>query len=165
MASLGVFFALTKNEVRELESRNEGNRLDYVKDVIEELFFETRREDLCETDKAWDAIHRCLTDGQLDGASADPLAIVVLGGRSMYAGDDYLMTLKGSAEVREAAPLLCRVTKSSLRAAYDHMDTSDYDGQVGDDDFDCTWTNFVELQGFWKRAAEKGLSVLFTADQ
>lgn len=161
----GVHFALTEEEVRELESRNEGNRLDYVKQGIEELFFETRQDDLVETDKAWDAIHRCLTEGNLDGASPAPLAIVVLGGRSMYSGDDYLMTLKRAAEVRAAAPLLGRVTKSSLRAAYDQLDEHDYDGPLGDDDFECTWANFVELRAFWQRAAEKGLSVLFTAAQ
>src|SRR5688572_14930894 len=61
---LGVHFALTDDEVRELESRgNDGARLEYVNEEIEKQFFESRRDDLVQTDKAWVAIHRCLADG------------------------------------------------------------------------------------------------------
>ena len=93
MSCRGVHFALTDVEVRALESR-EGDRagLEYVQEEIEEKFFKNRRDDLVETDKAWDAIHRCLTDGTLSNASASPLELVVLGGRSLCSGDDYIMT-------------------------------------------------------------------------
>jgi len=166
MAARGVHFALTDAEVWKLESRDgDTARLEYVQEEIEEQFFDSREDDLVETDKAWDAIHRCLTDGTLVSANASPLGIVVLGGRSLYSGDDYIMTLKRADEVRDVIPHLARVTKASLRASYDDIDADEYAGEIGDDDFEYTWENFVQLRDFWGRAAANGLSILFTVDQ
>jgi hypothetical protein len=166
MGARGVHFALTDAEVRELASRDDDEaRLEYVQEEIEEQFFENRQDDLAETDKAWDAIHRCLTDGTLGGTSKSSLEIVVLGGESVYSGDDYIMTLKRGDEVRSVVSHLARITEASLRASYDKIDPDDYDGELGDDDFGYTWENFVALREFWARAAEKGRSILFTVDQ
>ena len=166
MAARGVHFALTDKEVRELESRDyDEARLEYVQEEIEEQFFENRQDDFAETDKAWDAIHRCLTDGTLGGASTSPLEIVVLGGEQFYSGDDYIMTLKRADDVRAVVPHLARITEASLRASYDKLDPGEYDGEIGDDDFGYTWENFVTLRRFWERAADKGRSILFTVDQ
>src|SRR5689334_9658536 len=107
MAARGVHFSLSPDEVRKLESlKSDKDRLEYVQEEIEEEFFDSREDDLVETDKAWDAIHRCLTDGTLSVVAGRPLDLVVLGGRALYAGDDYIMTLKTPAEVKAAAPLL-----------------------------------------------------------
>lgn len=166
MAALGVHFSLTDAEVRELESRkSDDDRLEYVQEEIEQHFFENREQDLAQTHKAWDAIHRCLTDGTLAGGTGQPLEIVILGGRALYSGDSYIMTLKNAAEVRAAAPLLDAMDRASFRAAYDRIDTRDYGGHLGDDDFEYTWEYFVGLREFWHRAAAHGRNILFTADQ
>jgi len=163
---LGVHFALTDDEVAELESRgNDEARREYVEEEIEKQFLETRRDDSVQTDKAWDAIHRCLTDGMLAGSASSPMEIVVLGGRSLYSGDDYIMTLKPANEVRAVVQHLARVTKASLRASYDRIDPASYSAEIGDDDFEYTWENFVDLRTFWERAAVEGRSILFTADR
>jgi hypothetical protein len=166
MSARGVHFSLTKGEVEALEALDDDDaRLEYVQEEIEEEFFERRTEDLAETDKAWDAIHRCLTDGTLASATGSPLELVILGGRSLYEGDDYIMTLKGPDQVRAVSPDLAAVTKASLRASYDRLDPEDYAGELGDDDFEYTWENFVSLREIWQRAAETGRSILFTVDQ
>jgi hypothetical protein len=166
MAARGVHFALTDAEVRHLKSRDDDEaRLEYVQEEIEEQFFESRQDDLAETDKAWDAIHRCLTDGTLEGASTSPLEIVVLGGEQLYSGDDYIMRLKRVDEVRAVVPHLARITEESLRSSYNKIDADEYEGEIGDNDFRYTWENFVALRAFWERAAEKGRSILFTVDQ
>jgi hypothetical protein len=129
MAARGVHFSLSDAEVQELKSRkSDDDRLEYVQENIEKNFFENRAQDLAETDKAWDAIHRCLTDGTLRRATGQPLEIVILGGRPFYSGSDYMMTLKNPDEVRAAAPLLAAISKSSFRAAYDRIDGRDYGG-------------------------------------
>ena len=166
MGARGVHFSLSDLEVTRLESyESDEDRLAYVQEEIEETYFETRRQDLVETDKAWDAVHRCLTDGTLAGATRHPLALVILGGRLLYTGDDYIMTLKSPEEVRAVAPLLSAITEATFRAAYDGIDVGEYGGELGDDDFAYTWQNFVALREFWGRAAEAGRSVLFTVDQ
>jgi hypothetical protein len=166
MGARGVHFSLGDLEVERLESyESDDERLAYLEEEIEETYFETRKQELVETDKAWDAIHRCLTDGTLAGATGHPLALVVLGGRLLYAGADYIMALKSPEEVRAMAPLLSAITQATFRAAYDGIDVGDYAGELGDEDFAYTWQNFVELREFWARAAEAGRSVLFTVDQ
>ena len=166
MSALGVHFSLTDKEVRKLESRkSDDDRLEYVKEEMEESFFDSREDDMVESESAWDAIHRCLTDGTLRGATGLPLEIVVLGGQSLYAGNDYIMTLKRADQVRAAAPLLAAFTRETMRAAYNRLNPKNYDGDIGDDDFEYTWDHFQQLRAFWQRAAQKGRHVLFTADQ
>lgn len=85
MARRGVHFAITVDDLTALRSA-EGDGA--VMTVIEAI--ETRWEKeaglICETDKAWEAIHRCLTDGRLtfDGGT-DPLRLCILGGEQLYA--------------------------------------------------------------------------------
>jgi hypothetical protein len=163
---LGVHFSLTDAEVGELQSRtSDGDRLEYVQEVLEEDLSASRDQDAVPTDKAWDAIHRSLTDGTLRGGTGQVLEVVILGGRSLYSGDDYIMVLKDPDAVRVAVPLLAAITKPSFRAAYDRIDARDYGGELGDDDFEYTWEHFLGLRDFWERAANMGRSVLFTADQ
>lgn len=166
MAARGVHFALTAEEIDQLLAlTTDSERLVHVRDQIEESFFDERPDDLVETDKTWDAIHRCLTDGTLRVDSAQPLGVVILGGKSLYSGDDYIMTLKDPGQVRAAAPLLAAVTERRFRATYEQIDQASYGGQLSDDDFEGTWDGFVELREFWERAAELGRNVLFTVDQ
>jgi hypothetical protein len=63
MACRGVFFALTSAQKEHLLALDsDGKRLEYIQEGIEVPWDETH---LMQTDKAWDAIHRCLTDGTL----------------------------------------------------------------------------------------------------
>jgi hypothetical protein len=111
-------------------------------------------------------MHRALTDGKLtwDGGKY-PLNHVVLGGRLLYTEADYIMSLKAPADVRKIAKALDSVTKQSLRLGYDKIDAENYGSDLTDDDFEYTWEWFQGVREFYKRAAQEGRSVLFTADQ
>jgi hypothetical protein len=58
-----------------------------------------------EIDKAWDAIHRALTDGTLE-PGAFPLGRAILGGRQLHRGDDYIVALVTKLEVPAVAGAL-----------------------------------------------------------
>jgi hypothetical protein len=82
MSCLGVHFALTENEAGHLRSLdNDQARLNHLQEVIEQTYFDEYPELKAESDKAWDAMHRTLADGQLtwDGGEY-PLNHVVLAG-------------------------------------------------------------------------------------
>jgi hypothetical protein len=67
----------------------------YVLDELEEHDLGSDRKHAAETDKAWDAIHRALTDGTL--SHHDPkyhYGHVILGGESLYSEDDYAALLE-----------------------------------------------------------------------
>ncbi|MEU4292746.1 DUF1877 family protein [Kribbella sp. NPDC026596] len=115
------------------------------------------------TDKAWDAIHRSLTDGRLafDNGSS-PLNLAVLGGRLLTSGEDELVVLVDKDQVPTVAAALMAVTQQSLRAGYERINAADYDA-FGDEDFDYTWDNFTDLSEFWRQAAASKRHVIFTA--
>jgi uncharacterized protein DUF1877 len=164
MACLGVHFVLTDADVialRDLE--NDEARLAYVQDVIEER--ELSGPGAAESDKAWDAMHRALADGKLSLDGGDyPFSHVVLGGELLYDGADFLMSLKTPGEVVDIANALRGLSEQDFRARYDGID-SDYDGELGEDDFAYTWDWFQGVRDLYLRAAEQRRYVLFTADQ
>jgi hypothetical protein len=81
MARRGVHFALTEEQLsRLLGVASDEELISFVEDV-EEIW---DKESLAESDKAWDAIHRCLTDGSLLYESGEyPLNHVICGGRQL----------------------------------------------------------------------------------
>lgn len=164
MACRGVHFALTQEQERSLLAvRDDAELLDVIQENIERAWDEVH---LAESDKSWDAIHRCLSDGTLDPqAGVYPLNRVVLGGRALYHGDDYIACLIEAREVKDAAEALAAISQGELRTRYDRIDPDDYDGELGNDDFEGTWEWFQSIVQLFVKAAAEGRSVLFTADQ
>ena len=80
MSCLGVLFSLDKKTVDRLKSfSDDEERLDFLQGDIEEIYFDQNPEWVCELDKAWDAIHRTLTDGKLEWTNGTyPLNTAVL---------------------------------------------------------------------------------------
>lgn len=161
MACRGVHFALTLDEMVRLESAHDDDEL---MAVIEEIEDRWDRDWLQETDKAWDAIHRCLTDGTLRYGSS-PLQKCILGEVSLYEGDDYLVNLLEPAEVEEVAAAIRGIDEPSMRRSYFALDPDDYDQPLSEEDFGYTWDNFQDLRRFFEKAAGHDRAVLFTVDQ
>ncbi len=164
MACLGVHFALTDGDLATLlDLEGDEARLTFVRDVLEER--DLGGPDSAQSDKAWDALHRLLADGELtlDGGEY-PLSHVVLGGESLYDGEDFLMTLKTAAEVRDIARALKDLSEAEFRRRYAQL-APDYDGEAGEEDLRYTWEWFQGVRELYFRAAEAGKSVIFTADQ
>jgi uncharacterized protein DUF1877 len=88
---------------------------DRLIETIKELDM-TDAPDECGVDKAWDGIHRCLTDGRLEWANGSfPLNAVILGGLSLHRGDRYLVSYNDPARVRAVAAALGEVDWMPLR--------------------------------------------------
>jgi len=137
MSCLGVHFALTDEEVDKLESLpSDAERLEYIQEDIEERYFAEHKEFLAQSDKAWDAIHRALGDGDLSYTSGpEPLRFTILGGTPLYYGSDYIISLKLPLAVGAVAEALQLLTKEDFRKRYDAMDASKYDFPKSDEDF------------------------------
>ncbi len=162
MACRGVHFALTpQEEAALLESRSDEDTLHVVREQIEEEWDEAR---LCESDKAWDAIHRCLVGGPLadDGSI---LSTCVLGGRQLHQGDAFFLSYVSASEVLQVADALESIDKPAMYARYAEISRHGYDGPHGEEDFEYTWSYFESLREFYREAARHGRSVLFSVDQ
>ncbi|WP_162907202.1 YfbM family protein [Allorhizocola rhizosphaerae] len=163
MGSLGVHYAIESDVVADLLAADDDEE---VAAVIERIEEEMIGVDHCDTDKAWDAIHRSLTDGYLAYDNGGyPLNAAILGGRQVYEGDDYIVSLLSPEQVDDVAAALADVSRERLRAGYDAIDAGDYGPEFGDDDFEYTWHNFRDLVDFFQRSAKTGAHVIFTVDQ
>ncbi|GIJ48998.1 hypothetical protein Val02_58840 [Virgisporangium aliadipatigenens] len=158
-----MFFALTAEQEAALSATRED---DEVRDFVEEIESGWDRDWLCETDKAWDAMHRCLSNGTLDiGFRDGPLPLTVLGGGHHYEGEEYVVAHVLAADVVAVAAALDTVDEAWMRERYDRIDPEDYQGELGDEDFEYIWYWFGEVREFYKRAAGAGRAVIFTVDQ
>jgi len=167
MSSRGVYFSLSETEVDKLKSfTDDTERLDYLQNEIEEEYFDAHEDRLAETDKAWDAMHRALSDGDLSFTTGPyPLRLAVLGGESLYTEKDYIMSLKTPEEVQDIARALAPITQNQFRKRYDAMDAKKYESPKSDEDFEFTWQTLSEIVAFYQNAAEENRWVLFSVDQ
>jgi hypothetical protein len=167
LGCLGLHFGLTDREVTELLSlKGDAERLEYVQEDLEENFWADHPEFVAETDKAWDAIHRSLTDGRCAYDNGTyPLNHVVLGGEVLYGRDDYIMVLKTACQVADVAAEIHAISEDQFRKRFLAIDEDDYGFPVNEGDLAYTWQWFCELRDFWMRCAENGRYVLFTASQ
>lgn len=166
MSCLGVHFALTDDEVTALKQiRDEQARLTHIQEVIEEDYFENQEDFLAQSDKAWDAMHRALADGELTWDGGDyPFNHVVLAGELLYSDSDYIMSLKHPSQVKDIARELSGMTEADFRQRYFEIKAS-YEGELNEEDFSYTWEWFQAVRDLYARAAAEGRWVLFTADQ
>lgn len=136
---LGVHFAISAEQERSLLSADDASDFDAVAELLEEL--EESWDDArlkVDTDKAWDAIHRCLTDGTLDPDGGEyPLSHAVLGGRHLH--DDYYVVYVSPDQVRDVANAIRGVEREWLRRRFDAINDPDYSGAHDDQDFEYTW--------------------------
>ena len=163
MSARGVHFAITPSQEKALLAAISDSKRIKLVEEIEEIWEEPF---VCETDKAWDAIHRCLTDGTLLYVSGEyPLNHVVCGGRQLYRRRDFTISYVSPLQVREVVEALPKITKAWMHQRYNKLDPKEYNEvEMGDEDFDYTWQCFLELRRFYKKAASAKRAVIFTAD-
>jgi hypothetical protein len=163
MGALGVHFALADDDARRLLAAPDAEAVLAVVQEIEEQWDEAW---LVQDDKAWDAMHRSLSNGTLYSDEGEyPLNRTVLGGKHLYDGADYVVSYVPPNEVKDVAAALAPITEADFRKRYDAIDPDDYDGSHGQEDFDFTWGAFVDVRALFKKAADAGRSVVFTVDQ
>ena len=121
MACLGVHFSVDESTIRALKAiADDQERLVFLQEEIEADYFAHHPRWLAQTYKAWDYIHRVLTDGQLDwNNGAYPLNHVVMGGERLYSGSGYILTLKTPNQV---AAKLHELTDADFRERFMKLD-------------------------------------------
>jgi hypothetical protein len=163
MSARGVHFAVTPAQARALVAARTDRQLMRLVDQIEatwEIPF------LVETDKAWDAIHRCLTDGTLLYVSGEyPLNHCICGGRQLYRGRGNTVSFVTARQVKDVAQALNKVTRAWMRRQYSRIDPEEYsEVEMGEEDFRYAWENFLDVRRFYRKAADAGRAVIFTVD-
>lgn len=160
-----MHFAVTEQDVNELRAmESEVDRIDHVTDVIEEHGVDG--DWAAQSDKAWDAIHRCFDNGDLtcDGGEY-PLNHVIFGGEQLVTSGDYYISLKTPEQVRDIAAKIGEITRAELSRRYRLLDPAKYGYEITDEDEGYVWHWFEGVAAFYQRAAKAGRWVIFTVDQ
>jgi hypothetical protein len=116
MSCRGVYFALTEDDVKKLIAADGDEAV--VEVIQEDIEKRWDKDWLQETDKAWDAMHRCLTDGTLKCKGKSILEKCVLGGKQLHKGCDYIVSFLTPNEVKEVSEALKPISQGWLRTKY-----------------------------------------------
>ncbi|GIH21344.1 DUF1877 family protein [Rugosimonospora africana] len=120
MACRGYFLALNESCVARLLAED-GNDERLI-EVIKQLDM-ADAPDECDVDKAWDGIHRCLTEGGLGGEDRTyRLNAVVLGGLPLHQSDGYVVSHNTPAEVHDVAAALSELDAEPFISRYWALD-------------------------------------------
>jgi hypothetical protein len=156
-----LYLALSDEQTTRLTS---AKRDADVLEILRTFEEEWDEANLQETDKSWDAMHRCLSDGTLKvRRGAYPLNRRVLGGRQLHRGRAYIVSFVPATEVADVAAALKHVTKPWLRERFFALTT--YQGPQDEDDFEYAWAYFEEVHEFYTKAAGEQRAVVFSVDQ
>ncbi|MFE2866373.1 DUF1877 family protein [Embleya sp. NPDC059259] len=162
MGGRGVLFAVTEVDGSRLLAAVDDAE---VMAVVEEVEERWEPAWLVEVDKAWDALHRCLTDGTLtyDGGEY-PLSHAILGGYLLHEGDEYVVSYVAPDEVRAVAAALAALPAEWVRERFGALEFVEYDGAADEDDIAYTQGFLPGLRDFYRCAADAGRAVIFTVD-
>lgn len=132
----------------------------------EENLVDPAGSDSCvETDKAWDAIHRCLGNGELIYEAENyPLDHAILGGEILCDDAGLLLIYKTPEQVKDVARALATYTMDQLREAYFNLDPNDYTYRIGEEDWGYTADWFSGVPGLYARAAAANMGVIFSVE-
>ncbi len=167
MSCRGVLFALEKEEIDTLLGfEDEQERIDHVSEVIEERELGGHSPWAAETDKAWDAMHRCFNGGTLKlGKGEYPFDHIIFEGEQLVTSGEYYISLKTPEQVRDIAARIGEITQNELTRRYRLIKPRDYGMPLSEEDRLYTWEYFKEIAAFYQRAAKAWRWVIFTVDQ
>lgn len=162
---LGMLYAITDEELKQLLEQPEEERYDYMLNEIEEVLFNTPRA--CELNKAWDGIQYCLGAGIWNEENKLPYNVIVGGEPLVYMGDDAgeILTLKRLPQVEEIAGYLQQHNLSEIiQNNHDKINEEEYYFTVDEENLEFLLSSCGEIQKFYEHAAKEGCHVIFSVD-
>ncbi len=157
---LGFHLALSKDQEKELLSLKD------VEDLLDFIQEQTEDEDeewyiFCDT--AWDAIHRCLTDGRLSRDNGDyPLNTCIMGGKKLSQDDNVIVTFLDANNVEDLAKAFNKIDRNHMQSKYNAIDADDYILDKSEEDFDFVWDMFLDVRELLNKAADAKRAVFFS---
>ena len=113
--------------------------------------------------RAWDATHRCFTEGALDPEGGEfPLNHVILGGKKLHNGDDYVAVVVRPDMVTFIAEALRDVKEPDFRKAFFALGEKGYDQPINEKEYSYIWHMVQEIRAFFEFCDEERFAVLFT---
>jgi len=167
MPRRGTFYAVTPDEAERLLGLV-GNDEVLAREALDLYSFERQKSHcIAAVDKAWDVIHRCLTDGTLRGLGkgTTPLAWSVLGGKSLYGGSDFIVCYVTPEQVSQVSVALDEIVGNWFAQRYFSLENAGYRGPINNEELAYAWDYFTNMRNLYTRAAANNHAVIFVTDQ
>jgi len=162
MSRLGMLYAITDEELKNLKTQSKTSMYEYMMEKIEDNYFGTERA--CEINKAWDGIQYCLDNGDWNENNVVP-SNIILGGDFLLDYDDHLITLKTLLNIKEITEYLQNNDlKEIINSNYDKIPSEEYVLPKDDDNrnFLLEWSEGIKQ--FYEHSLENKFNVIFTVD-
>jgi len=160
MSGNGILISLNEKNQDKLSSAQSDEE---VINTILELEEEVDNDSIFELDKAWNILHRSLTDGRLEYDNGEyPLNMCIMNGFQIHEGDESVVSVVPQDKVPDIAAALENITYDKFKDGFSKIDTSNF--PVTKDDLEYGWSIFQGLPEFWKHAALKNRAVVFHTD-
>ena len=164
MVGLGFHIALSREHAKRLFAIKDDPSLAQFLEELRSLPEMRRSGRLLDSGTAWDAIHRCLTEGELDPAAGEfPLNHAVLGGKQLHRGPDSTAVLVRPDMTRFIADALEELNEDDVRKKFFALDPKSYREPIDEKHFMQIWIKLQDLKVFFQAAAENLEAVVFTA--
>ena len=164
MVGRGYHIALAREHAKQLFAIKDDEALRKFLDDLKGRTDMKKSGRVLDTGTTWDAMHRCLTEGELDPAAGEfPLNHAVLGGKQLYKGTDSTAVLIRPDMTRFIADALSELDQDEMRPKFMALAGGTYDQPVDEKHFMQMWRLLQDLQVFFDAAAENLEAVVFTA--
>lgn len=162
LGRLGVFYALTDDELYQLRRRPANKRYDYMLEEIEPRLLRTPRG--CEMDKAWYGIQLCLGAGRWHETKRTPFNIIC-GGEYLVNTDAELMSLKTHEDVKKIVSYLRRHNLAELlEQNFPEVAKKADELPASATDLEYLVEYSKDILPFYENALQENLQVIFTVD-
>ncbi len=166
MSGRGYHIYLSREDAKRLFAQPDDKS---VRAFAEELLKSPKHREnnqILELGTVWDAIHRCLTDGDLDPQGGEfPLNQCILGGKQLFHGPDYDVVLIRPDVTPHVAEALAGVKREAFRETYFGLDPNSFGHAPNEEEFAQVWSVCQQIRWFFEDAAEQHTALLFVAER
>jgi Domain of unknown function (DUF1877). len=160
----GYHIALGREHAKRLFSLKDDQEILKFLEELKSLPDMKKSGRLLDCGTAWDGLHRCLTEGELDPTAGDfPLNHAILGGKQLHKGADHTAVLIRPDMTRFVADALDELDEAEFRQKFLALNRDSYRLPIGEKEFMQHWIVLRDLQVFYAAAAENMEAVVFTA--
>jgi hypothetical protein len=164
VAGRGFLIALSREHAKQLFAIKEDASLIKFLDGLKGMPDLKKSGRILDLGTAWDPIHRCLSEGELDPAGGDfPLNHAILGGKQLHKGVDQTAVLVRPDMTRFIADALEELNEDDIRKKFLALNKQSYKEPIDEKHFMQTWIALQTVKDFYLATAENMEAVVFTA--
>ena len=161
----GFHLALSREETKQLMARPEGAAVRQFVLELEAVRQASKSDLLLSLGNLWDAMHRSLTEGELDPLAGEfPLNHAILGGKPLCQDDGFLISFVRPDMTPFIAEAIAHLKRDDFRQRYFQLDPTSYQREPNQKEYESVWNALQRVRDFYEAAAEDRTAVLFAAE-